>query len=257
MKKLKELFSAFVILERSLPSAVTALFVVSVVAMNLLANKSIDTHTTWLALDCGIIFSWVIFLLMDTVTKRFGPKAANLLAVAALAANLFIALMLFIASVIPGVWSESFEEGAEDVINRALDNTFKGTWFVLLGSSVAFIVSAFINNFLNWLIGAKLKKKTGFAVYAIRAYLSTVTAQFADNLIFALIVAKFFFGWSIPQCLTCAATGAVAELLFEVVLSPVGYRISERWERDNVGKEYLDYISEKAGENNTGKGTAK
>ena len=123
MKKLKELFSAFVILERSLPSAVTALFVVSVVAMNLLANKSIDTHTTWLALDCGIIFSWVIFLLMDTVTKRFGPKAANLLAVAALAANLFIALMLFIASVIPGVWSESFEEGAEDVINRALDNT--------------------------------------------------------------------------------------------------------------------------------------
>ena len=31
---------------------------VSVIVMNLLANKSIDTGTTWLALDCGIIFSW-------------------------------------------------------------------------------------------------------------------------------------------------------------------------------------------------------
>ncbi|MBO4217758.1 MAG: hypothetical protein J5940_07415, partial [Clostridia bacterium] len=80
MKRIRALFSEFIVLERSIPSAVAALFVVSVVAMNLLANKSVDTHTDWLALDCGIIFSWAVFLLMDTVTKRFGPRAADILA---------------------------------------------------------------------------------------------------------------------------------------------------------------------------------
>ena len=73
--KIGKLLSEFKLLQRSVPSAVTALFAVSVVAMNLLANKSIDTGTTWLALDCGIIFSWAVFLIMDTVTKRYGPPS--------------------------------------------------------------------------------------------------------------------------------------------------------------------------------------
>ena len=30
------------------------------------------------------------------------------------------------------------------------------------------------------------------------------------------------------QCFTCAVTGAIAELLFEIVFSPLGYRISRR-----------------------------
>ena len=156
--------------------------------------------------------------------------------------------MLFVASVIPGVWSESFVEGSEGAINAALDNTFRGTWFVLLGSSVAFIVSAFTNNFLNWLIGASMKKKNGFAVYALRAYVSTAAAQFIDNITFALIVARNFFGWSLLQCVTCAATGAVAELLFEIVLSPIGFRVSVKWERDGVGNEYIDFIEKKKAE---------
>ena len=77
---------------------ITALFVVSIVSMNLLANKSIDTGTTWLALDCGIIFSWLVFLLMDVVTKRFGVRAANILSVTALVVNLFFAAFYIAAS---------------------------------------------------------------------------------------------------------------------------------------------------------------
>ena len=248
MKKIKEFFAEFALLGRCLPSWVTAITVVSVVAMNLLANKSIDTGTTWLALDCGIIFSWVVFMTLDMVTKRFGPRAANFLSLFALAVNLFIALMFFIAAMIPGEWGESFVEGSESVINAALNNTFRGTWFVLLGSSVAFITSAFANNMLNWFIGTAVRKKTGFGVYALRAYVSTGISQFLDNMIFALIVAHNFFGWSMLQCVTCALTGAVAELLFEVVLSPVGFRISEKWEKQDTGKEYLDYIRSKKSE---------
>ena len=42
---------------RTVPPMPAALLILSVVGMNLLANKSIDTGVDWLALDCGILFS--------------------------------------------------------------------------------------------------------------------------------------------------------------------------------------------------------
>ncbi len=240
MKKAKQLFTEFSVLFRNLPPIVVAMFFLSIVSMNLLANKSIDDLPEWLALDCGIIFSWVTFLLMDMVVKRYGMRAGNFLSVAALLANLFIALMFFIAGLIPGTWGESYVEGSEAIINIALDGTFSGTWFVLLGSSTAFIVAAFINNALNYLIGKTIKKKN-FAEFALRSYVSTFIGQFVDNLTFALIVSHNFFGWSLLQCVTCALTGALVELLFEIVFSPVGYRVAKRWENSKTGQEYIDY----------------
>ncbi len=211
------------------PPIILTLLVLSVVAMNLLANKSIKTGTEWLALDCGILFSWLTFLCMDVLTHCFGPRAATAMSVVALLVNLFMALMFFIASLVPGVWGESFVPGSEVVINQALNNTIGGTWFVILGSSIAFMVSAVLNNFMNYGIGTHLRHNAGFGAFALRSYVSTVTAQFVDNLVFALLVSRTFFGWTMLQCFTCALTGAVMELLFEVFFSPVGYRISRRF----------------------------
>lgn len=234
---MKARISEFRSLTKSVPPLIAALLVLSVVGMNLLANKSIHTGVDWLALDCGILFSWLTFLCMDVLTHCYGPKAATALSFTALVMNLFMAGMFFLASRIPGVWSESFVEGSEDVINTALDGTFGGTWFIILGSSVAFFASAVLNNFLNYGIGRLLKRKQGFGVFAARSYISTFLAQFADNLIFALLVSKLFFGWSLLQCLTCALTGAVLELLFEVFFSPLGYRLSRSILAERQGAE--------------------
>ena len=228
---MKKAISEFRDLLRTVPPLLAAVMILSIVGMNLLANKSINTGLDWLALDCGIIFSWVTFLSMDVMTHCYGPRAASVMSIVALAVNLFMALMLFIGGHIPGVWGESFVEGSEAVINTALDNTFSGTWFIILGSSVAFAASAILNNFLNHGIGKLINgsgENKGFGEFAARAYISTFIAQFADNMIFALIVSRTFFGWSLLQCFTCALTGAVAELLFEVLFSPLGYRISRR-----------------------------
>ncbi len=225
---MKKAFTEFRSMLRSVPPVLLSLMILSVVGMNLLANKSINTGLDWLALDCGILFSWFTFLSMDVMTHCFGPRAASLASFAALGLNLLMALIFFIASRIPGVWGESFVEGSEAVINRALDGTFGGTWYVILGSSIAFICSALINNFLNYGIGKLTGRKQGFGTFALRSYVSTFIGQFADNLIFALIVSRLFFGWSLLQCFTCALTGAVMELLFEIVFSPMGYRISRR-----------------------------
>ena len=213
---------------RNVPPLLAALMILSVVGMNLLANKSIDTGVDWLALDCGILFSWLTFLTMDVITHCYGPRAATALSLVALGLNLMMALIFFMASRIPGVWGESFVEGSEDIINGALNNTFGGTWFIILGSSVAFIASAVLNNFLNYGIGKLLKQNRTFGSFAVRSYVSTFLAQFADNLIFALLVSKLFFGWTLLQCFTCALTGAVMELLFEIFFSPFGYRVSRQ-----------------------------
>ena len=237
---MKKLFTEIKILLRSVPGYVTAMFFVAVVMMNLLANKSIHTGLSWLALDCGILFSWVVFMAMDLVVKHFGVRAANLLSCMALVCNLFVAAILFLASLIPGVWSQ----GESETVRKALDGTFAGTWFVLLGSSAAFIVSAFVNNFLNYLIGRFLKKDV-FGSFILRSYVSTFIAQFVDNLLFALIVSLNFFGWTVLQCLTCALTGAVAEMFCEAVFAPLGFMIVRRWKKENVGREYLDLLAQK------------
>ena len=211
----------------NIPPLIAALFILSIVGMNLLANKSIDTGVEWLALDCGILLSWLTFLSMDVLTHCYGPRAATGMSFVALGINLMMALVFFLASRIPGVWAESFVDGSEALINTALNNTFGGTWFIILGSSVAFAASAVVNNFLNYAIGLRLRRNGGFGAFALRAYVSTFIAQFTDNLVFALLVSKLFFGWTMVQCLTCALTGAVLELLFEVFFSPLGYRIAK------------------------------
>ena len=70
-----------------------------------------------------------------------------------------------------------------------------------------------------------------------------------QNIIVSFIVFVFFapifwdgFCWTPLQCAMCALTGAVAELLMEIVFTPIGYRITQRWKEKDVGREYLDFI---------------
>ena len=55
---LKRTIQDYKVLLRSIPSGTVALFVVSVIVMNLLANKEL-VSSPWLALDCGVSVSWV------------------------------------------------------------------------------------------------------------------------------------------------------------------------------------------------------
>jgi uncharacterized integral membrane protein (TIGR00697 family) len=222
------------LLFRSIPAPAAALFTISVVAMNILANKTIY-QSDWLAIDGGILVSWLSFLCMDIVTKAFGPKAATKLSVFAMLVNLIVCLIFFIVSIIPT---------EEDY--TAFNTIIGGTWFILLSSSVAFISSAAINNFMNWGIGRLFKKNPdGKLAYVTRSYISTFIGQFFDNLIFAVLTFMLFapifwdgFHWTFVQCVTCSLLGAGLELVMEVIFSPIGYVVLNQWNRDGVGAEY-------------------
>lgn len=210
---------------KTVPAALMTFFVLSLVMMNLLANKSIDLGVDWLALDCGIVVSWASFLTMDILVKCYGPKASTRLTVIATGINLAVSAVFLAVAAIPGIWGEAYEGG--EVVNVALNNTIGAQWYVLVGSTVAFLVSAIVNAVLNWLVGKMFRKNPdGFVAYASRSYVSTMIAQFVDNLIFSLIVSLNFFGWSLLQCVTCALTGAIVELLCEIVFSPIGYKVA-------------------------------
>ncbi|MBQ9780643.1 MAG: VUT family protein [Clostridia bacterium] len=228
------------LLLRSIPATVVTLFVVSVICMNLLANKTL-LQLPWIALDGGILISWLSFMCMDIITKHFGPKASNRISLLACGINLLTCLIFFVAGIIPS--------NAGDY--TAFNGIFGGTWFILLGSTVAFIASAIINNTLNWMIGKGFKKNPdGKLAYAMRTYVSTFIGQFLDNFIFSIIVFVIFapvfwdgFYWTPLQCAMCALTGAVAELIMEIIFSPIGYRMTKRWQKEQVGQAYLEYLN--------------
>lgn len=230
--------SDFKILLRNIPSLTVSIFILSVVCANLMANKELVTFK-YAALDCGFAFSWIMFLCMDVICKRWGAKASIKISLVALAANLFICVSFALLAKTPGKWGEYYAS-ENSLVNDALNATFAGSWYVVLGSSVAFVSSSVVNALLNCAIGS-LFKSDGFFSFASRSYISTAIAQLVDNFIFATIVSKVFFGWTWIQVFVCSAIGAGFELLGEVCFSGLGYKVVRQWEKERVGQEYIEY----------------
>ena len=243
MKLIRRELEDYRILLRNVPSLVITLFVVSVIMMNLLANKEFIT-VKYLALDCGFPISWISFLCMDMICKRFGAKAAAKVSILALLINLCVTLVFKLMTLTPGMWGEYYSTGMIEV-NEGLNATFGGTWYVVMGSSIAMLAAAVTNSFINYTV-AKHLRSNDFKAFAMRSYISTGIAQFIDNMTFAAIVSYHFFGWTLTQVLICSLTGAVAELLCEVIFSPVGYMVSRQWEDEHVGDQYLAYTGQTA-----------
>lgn len=229
----------FKLLLRSIPAICMVFFVASLIGMNLLANKEL-LSISWLSLDCGFTMSWISFLAMDMIVKRFGPKASIQLSLFAEFINLLFCGIFFLLSLVPSNWGE-FYTYEEPIVNTVLNSTIGGTWYVVIGSTLAFIISSIVNAISNHSIG-RLIQTDNFRGYAIRSYISTFLGQFVDNLIFAYVVSLHFFGWTHIQCWMCALTGAIFELLCEIIFSPLGYKVSKNWQELGVGKEYLDLI---------------
>ena len=229
------------LLLRNAPTVTMIFFVLSVVFMNIFAGKEL-VNINYLALDCGFLLSWMSFLCMDMLTKRYGAKAAIKLSFFAVAVNLICCGIFFVMSKVGNHWSEFYSTGSE-LSDAALNNTFGGTWYVLVGSMTAFAIAAIVNAIINVSIG-KLMKRKNFFEYAIRSYVSTAFGQFVDNFVFASLVSVVFFGWTWTQVVFCSLVGAGMELLSEVIFSPIGFKVCKRWEAEKVGSQYINVIEE-------------
>jgi len=226
---------------RAVPGLVTSIFILSIVVMNLLANKSVF-NVPWLAATSGVFVSWVSFLCMDSVCKRFGYVAATLLNTVAMVVSLATAILIMIIMKVPGVWAASFSSTDPEVsnaINTSLDVTFSSAWYIIVGSSLAMFLGGVVNTIMNHIVGVKLDNQGTYKEFAIRSVVSTALGQFTDNFVFGLFVSHFFFGWTMTQVIMCSFFMMILELVFEVVFTPVGYHVSKMWKKEKVGEEYI------------------
>lgn len=222
---LKKEFNETKVLLKGVPAIVMTLFVLSIVAMNLLASKLI-VDASWIALDAGITVSWLSFLTMDMIVKRFGPKASIKLSILASLLNVIVMAVFTFAALIPGEW----------MLN---DYATGMNWWIIAASTAAFIISGIVNSITHWAIEKMFKNKHEFKVYAVSSYASTMLGQFVDNLVFALVFTVPAFRIGFLPTFMFALTGAIVELICQIVFSPIGYKVAEKWRKDSIGEEYI------------------
>lgn len=240
---LREELRQFRLLNQEVPSSIVSLFVVSVVIMNLLANKEIITPFPYLVMDAGMLVSWISFLAMDMITKHFNAKAAIHLTIFALGVNLLFSLTFFLIGQLPGNWSPYYTYMLPE-INLALDSMFMGNAFILFGSSLAFLTGSVSNALINQGIGKLLINNTTFNSFALRSFVSTGIGQFIDNVTFNAVVSFTLFGWTWTQVIFSAFLGCLIELAFEIIFSPLSFRMLKTWEKDGIGLNYMKYMED-------------
>ena len=232
---IKQKTTQMVALLRSVPVAMTLIFIAAVVLMNFLARITL-VSLPWLALNAGITVSWMSFLFVDIVTRHFGAKAANMLSILAIFVNLAVCLFCVLLSRV-------FDY-------PALDMVVGGQWSILMASTIAYIIAALTNNYTNVFIGRRffLQNPDGGKAFVVRSYVSTFLSQVVDNFLFVFLAFVVFpnipgalpVHWTVAQCVGASVLCALFELLSEVVFSPLGYHVAQRWKARNVGQEYLD-----------------
>lgn len=240
MKKIKQEIYETKVLFRSLPAVPFAILCVSFVAMNFLAGKGI-VPAPWdefIQLDAGIIVSWITFLASDVIVKHFGAKASIKVNICAVLVQMFTLSLLTIGSFLP--WSGAYTE-----YEATFDAIFRMSMWPLLAGTTAFIVAVVVNSLINKFILVRLENKNSFKAYAIASYTSTAVGQFLDNLLFALLFSIWQPWFTHHSAIWMFAfVGMLMELLFQVVFSPVGYWITQRWRKNEVGKEYIELVQD-------------
>lgn len=237
IEKIKKDWNETKVLFRCIPALPFAVLCGAMIAMNILANKTI-VNETWISLDAGIMVSWISFLAGDMLVKRFGPKASIKINIAAVLVQLLIVGLLALGGLLP--WGTN----AEPI--EGFDSIFCSTgliWPLSVGT-FAFIVATMFDSLINWAVFKRFKNKQGFAAYAVASYTSSLVGQFLDNFLFGLLFTWMAGYVTFESLWLFAGVGAIVEVVCQIILSPIGYAMCNEWKKHNVGQEYVDLVKE-------------
>lgn len=233
---------------RSIPGLVTMLFIMATITMNLAANKIVWSGlvvngTPFISITGGIFLSWLVFLLMDIITKTYGIKASIKLTLLGAIINAFAVVFLALIALFPAKYPYEGASTFFDTVFGFEALSAPQPWQILLSSTIAYIVSGIVNAIVNGLFGKLFKNNPdGKSAFYCRSYVSTTIGQFVDNFVFgALAFSVFAKFYTLPTLIGIATLGALIELACEMIFSPFGYRICKKWQSEGVGKDYLDY----------------
>jgi uncharacterized integral membrane protein (TIGR00697 family) len=186
---------------------VAVVFVTALLVSNLAAQKIFIMGP--FVFTAGILIFPISYIFGDILTEVYGIRRAKRVIYMGLAANLFMAFMLWIAILLPPApgWNlqQSFKE-VHSLVPR-----------IVLASSIGYLIGELVNS----QIMSRLKILFSGKKLWIRINLSTLGGQFFDSFLFALIG---FFG-VIPNNLLfgVAVSAWLFKSIYEALATPITY----------------------------------
>ncbi|MGN6703493.1 MAG: queuosine precursor transporter [Burkholderiaceae bacterium] len=197
---------------------VMAAFVAVLLCSNLIGAAKVAQVTLPLlgtvTFGAGVLFFPVSYIFGDVLTEVYGYGRDRRVIWAGFGALAFAALM---SAVVLGL------EPAADPFNRTyqkhLEGVFGNTPRIVFGSMIAFWCGSFVNSFVL----AKMKVWMQGRHLWMRTIGSTVFGELVDSGLFYVIA---FYGiWSTDQLVSVVVAQYILKTGWEVVMSPVTYRV--------------------------------
>lgn len=205
---------------------VMAAFVTALLCANLIGSSKI-TIVWGFTFGTGVLFFPLSYVFGDILTEVYGYANSRKVIWTGFAALAFAAFMSQAIIHLPA--AEGWKGQA------AYEAVYGSTWRVMGASFIAFWVGEFANSFVL----AKLKLKTEGRFLFLRTIGSTIVGEGFDTLIFYPIAFYGAANWPNDLLLKVMWGNYVVKVLWEVVATPVTYRIVG-WLKRAEHEDYFD-----------------
>ena len=160
----------------------------------------------------GVLFFPISYFFGDVLTEVYGYARDRRVVWAGFGALLFASLMSLVVVYLPPADFWRDKQGAVETI-------FGSTPRIIAASVIAFWCGSFVNSYVL----AKLKIATGGRWLWLRTIGSTVCGELVDSVLFYGIA--FVGSWTTQELLTVTTTQYVLKTSWEVVATPLTYRL--------------------------------
>jgi len=202
---------------------IAVIFVAALIVSNIAAQKLFDLGPA--TFTAGILVFPISYIFGDVLTEVYGFRRARRIIYAGFAANIFMAVVLWIAVKLPPAQGWPFQQAFATV------HSFVPR--LVLGSLVGYLFGELTNS----AIMSKMKVITGGKLLWTRTISSTIAGQFVDTFIFAFVA----FGGVLPNELLIKSGlwGWAFKVIYEAAATPMTYGIVN-WLKRREGIEHFD-----------------
>ncbi|NDE14708.1 VUT family protein [bacterium] len=204
---------------------IMAIFVTVLLCSNLIGVSKVVT-VAGLTFGGGNLFFPISYLFGDVLTEVYGYARSRRVVWAGFGALVFSAFMSWVVITLPPAPGYTGQ--------AAIEQVFGSTPRIVAASMVAYFAGEFTNSFVL----AKLKILTRGKFLWIRTIGSTICGEAIDTTIFYPLA---FLGiWNTQMLVTVAVTNYCLKVMWEVVATPLTYRVVAAIKRAE-SEDYYDY----------------
>ena len=162
----------------------------------------------------GVLFFPISYVFGDILTEVYGYGRDRRVVWAGFGALAFASFMAWVVVRLPPAGSDFMK-----MYQPSLEAVFGNSWRIALGSMIAFWAGSFSNSYVL----AKMKLWTSGRWLWTRTIGSTIVGELVDSLLFYVIA---FYGiWATSDVLQIAINQYILKTLWEVVMTPVTYKV--------------------------------